>query len=126
MRFDFTGVTWARAVGNLFNDNDKANDTLIRVFNVASESDVKPFKKSKVAIYPNPTTGQLVITFNENAKQQLSIWNTAGQKVYETTYKSDYNILKLDLKEQMGLTKGIYFIRLQNSTDNQLFKLVLY
>ena len=126
LRFDFTGVTWARAVGNLFNDNDKANDTLIRVFNVASESDVKPFKKSKVAIYPNPTTGQLVITFNENAKQQLSIWNTAGQKVYETTYKSDYNILKLDLKEQMGLTKGIYFIRLQNSTDNQLFKLVLY
>ena len=126
LRFDFTGVAWARAVGNLFNDNDKANDTLIRVFNVALESDVKPFKKSKVTIYPNPTTGRLVITFTENAKQQLSIWNTAGQKVFETTCKPDSNILELDLKEELGLTKGIYFIRLQNSTTNQLFKLVLY
>lgn len=124
--FDFTGTAWARAVSSLSNDNEKANDTLIRLFNVAYESDVKPIQKSSFTIYPNPTTGKLFITAPDNSKHQLTIWNTSGQKVYEQTMKPAGKQMELDLKGDLGFTGGIYFIRLQNSYTNQLFKLVLY
>lgn len=124
--FDFTGTARARAVGSLTNDNEKANDTLIRLFNVAYESDVKPIQKSSYTIYPNPTTGKLFITAPDNSKHQLTIWNTSGQKVYEQTMKPAGKQMELDLKGELGFMGGVYFIRIQNSVSNQLFKLVVY
>ncbi|MFM9944732.1 MAG: T9SS type A sorting domain-containing protein [Bacteroidia bacterium] len=124
--FDFTGVAWARAVGYLANDNEKANDTLIRVFNVAMKSAVNTISKSGFKIYPNPTSGKLFMDVPNNSKQQLTIWNTSGQKVFEQILKPSDNKMELNLKNELGFYSGIYFIRLQNSETNQLFKLVVY
>lgn len=130
LKFDFVGTSWARALGSLLNDNEKANDTLIRVFNVAFESDVKILEKPSFVIYPNPTSGKLIITAPDNSKQQLTIWNACGQKIFDKILIPTGHQLELDLKEDLEFKCGIYFIRLQNSnTDSyrhQLFKLVVY
>jgi hypothetical protein len=126
LAFDFTGTARAIAVANLPNDNEKSNDTLVRGFNIALVSDVNFIDHSNFTIYPNPSTGQLKITTSDNAKLQFSIWNASGQKVYEQIVKPTAMQIEMNLKADLGLNGGIYFIRIQNSNTNKLFKFVVY
>ena len=67
---------------------------------------------SEVNIYPNPTNGilQIEIPDNQNATNQITIYNIAGQSI--KTIKSTSDLTTLDLQ----LMSGIYFVAIRNES----------
>jgi hypothetical protein len=126
LSFDFTGTAWARAVGELSDDNEKDNDTVIRDFKVAFVSGIKDMNRHSIVAYPNPTSEKLIIDLTYNVFQQVTIFTTSGQKVYEKEFKPTERKIELDLKSDLGLKGGVYYLRLQNSYTSHLIKLILY
>ena len=67
--------------------------------------------KNNIAIYPNPTTGNLTIDLMEAHEDvTIEINNVMGQVVQQLTYATTQRI-NLDLK-----TNGMYFIKVKTST----------
>ena len=126
LSFDFTGTAWARAVGELSDDNEKDNDTVIRDFKVAFVSGIKDMNRHSIVAYPNPTSEKLIIDLTYNVFQKVTIFTTSGQKVYEKEFKPTERKIELDLKSDLGLKGGVYYLRLQNSYTSHLIKLILY
>ena len=126
LTFGFTGSAWARAVGYLLNDNEKSNDTLIRSFNIDKTSGLAGTYKQKYAIVPNPSFGEVAILTPDNAPVILQVLSATGQIVYSNSVTPSQNEIHLDLKSEINLEAGIYFIKLKNATETQLFKLMLF
>lgn len=70
-------------------------------------------KANKYYIYPNPSSGIFTIAYNTSQKASLTIYNTLGEHVYNTTWNNDTS-KTLDLSY---LAKGIYFLRLGEETQ---------
>jgi len=66
-------------------------------------------------IFPNPTCGSFTIAYNTLTPQKLpmSIYNTIGEQVYNTTWNNETS-KTLDLSY---LAKGIYFLRVGEETQ---------
>lgn len=72
-------------------------------------------------IYPNPTSGQFAISFEEqqHTAYQVSIRNSLGQIINQ--FESSSQIQEVDLKE---FSNGLYFITISNATESKTVKIV--
>jgi photosystem II stability/assembly factor-like uncharacterized protein len=71
--------------------------------------DEKPEKAGEIAVYPNPTAGELNIS-SEQEILSVEIFNLAGQKVCSTVNTRGLNISQLD--------DGAYFCRIHTADGN--------
>jgi hypothetical protein len=80
------------------------------------------FNDNVINIYPNPATDKLNIECDafETKKISLSISNSLGQAIY--------SLKDLSPKQEIDLTflpSGIYFVSLQNNSEQKVFKILL-
>lgn len=94
--------------GNTFGDSE-SNE-----FSYEVTADVDENLNQSVSIYPNPTDGMLNII--SQGKQQVSVYNMAGQRVYEGYCEGT---LKIDMK-RFGC--GIYAVKVGNETQRVVVK----
>ena len=77
-------------------------------------------------VYPNPTTGNLNINLNSLEKEELNlvVMSLNGSVVYRGEMNSDQNGItkKIDLSR---FAKGVYLVRLFNSNQNIVKKIIL-
>ena len=83
-------------------------------FSYEVTADVDENLNQSVSIYPNPTDGMLNIICQ--GKQQVSVYNMAGQRVYEGYCEGS---LKIDMK-RFGC--GIYAVKVGNETQRVVVK----
>lgn len=83
-------------------------------FSYEVTADVDENLNQSVSIYPNPTDGMLNII--SQGKQQVSVYNMAGQRVYEGYCEGS---LKIDMK-RFGC--GIYAIKVGDETQRVVVK----
>ncbi len=78
---------------------------------------------SSIQVYPNPTSGKVVIktTFVTKSEINILLYNSMGQIILERTFLPE-NDLQLDLT---GFSKGLYFIKVAGKDDFSLSKLIL-
>lgn len=110
-------VTWNAAMPNsdgLFATNGMS---MITSFKVGS-TDITESEFANVSIFPNPSTGQFNIK-GLQADATATVTNAQGQVIY-TGNVSDNGLL--DLSSQ---PKGVYFIRLVNSDEMMIQKVIL-
>lgn len=94
--------------GNTFGDSE-SNE-----FSYEVTADVDENINQSISIYPNPTDGLLNII--SQGKQQVSIYNMAGQRVYEGYCEGT---LKIDMK-RFGY--GIYAVKVGDETHRVVVK----
>jgi len=79
-------------------------------------------KNASISIFPNPTTGLTNLTVNGiNGNALLNIYSIMGQSVY-SKYLNGINKTELDLS---NLSKGVYFVRINNEKVNILSKMII-
>ncbi len=74
----------------------------------------------KISIYPNPAQNYVDINLNNNKFNEISLYNSIGENIYNTNNNS--NIVRLDVST---LHKGVYFIKLKNSETIITKKLIV-
>ncbi len=72
------------------------------------------------SIYPNPTSGNLTIQFNDQSIESVSMVNLLGEEVLKNKIRK-LNKVTLDISQ---FSDGVYYIRL-NSKDNKYIRKLL-
>jgi predicted small secreted protein len=67
---------------------------------------IEDYIKQNLKVYPNPASTNITIKGDFIADQNISIYNVLGQKVMQSTLKSDENVLDIS-----SLALGVYTIR---------------
>ena len=75
--------------------------------------------KITYSIYPNPCNGDFTIETNTTATQNVSIINLLGAVQLEKPMNGTTHI------EDSSLTNGIYYVKITNSTDTVVRKLIV-
>jgi hypothetical protein len=71
-----------------------------------------PLESGIIRIYPNPNYGKFCIDLkNPPAKMRVSIYNVAGQKIYESSTISPLPVNEIDFTSH---PKGVYFIKIND------------
>jgi len=69
---------------------------------------INDLKAQGIAIYPNPTNGELTIEFStQSANSSIFLYNTLGQQVYEK-----HNLVSKQSLDISHLNKGVYWVKL--------------
>ena len=94
--------------------------------NLNTTTGVKQVNSDELSIYPNPTTGIFNITTNNANFTELTIniFDIQGKEVFNALDKnisSNYN-KQINLE---GLSKGLYYIKLNTSKGVNIQKLVI-
>ncbi len=87
--------------------------------------DMNSFMLDEINLFPNPTNGILNLEIINMNKEMLSleIVNINGQVVYSNQMNaSDFPVHKIDLS---NCSKGVYFVKLQNTTEVKVGKVIL-
>lgn len=77
--------------------------------------------ENRFEIYPNPSKGKfnVLCTMDEVQFKRLEIYTMTGEKIFEATPADKLASLSLDL------TKGIYFLRIQDTKSSSVKKLII-
>lgn len=110
-----------------YTDANSCTNSITQTINVEDCTGIEEYESFGVVnVYPNPTSGMFVISF-ENAnfsELNISIVDIQGKDVYNYTDKNipaDYNKV-IDLE---GIAKGIYYIKLNTGDDMKIQKLII-
>lgn len=78
-----------------------------------------------VAVYPNPVTGNGFLSFksSDEKDQTITIYDVAGRLVFSKKYIIEVGDNKITL-ETSNLTKGMYFIRMDDTIDGINLKFI--
>jgi hypothetical protein len=75
---------------------------------------VNEFEVDKISLYPNPATNKLFL--NSAVTLSYAIYNITGQQVLSGTYNNGIDIA--------ALTSGVYFIRLNDKTNQTVKRFI--
>jgi hypothetical protein len=83
-------------------------------------------KTAAVTIYPNPTSGQFIITtlFEEATDFTIVVFDFLGKKVYEKqmqSIKDQEELININLENQ---PKGIYTVKILSEQEDRMFKVI--
>ena len=82
-------------------------------------------KSFSVSIYPNPATNTTKLTINGiEGDVQISISDAPGRIINTSTTKSINGVIEQTINVS-NLAKGIYYIRIQNTTQSRVQKLIV-
>ncbi|MEO1437191.1 MAG: T9SS type A sorting domain-containing protein, partial [Bacteroidota bacterium] len=89
-------------------------DNLIPKMNNKAPSDLD------LQVFPNPTSDQLFVQFNESSKGsfQLELFNASGQKIYTTDRRANQNNQPIDLRR---FPPGFYLLRVSDFSTGQMY-----
>jgi hypothetical protein len=75
--------------------------------------------KGKVIIYPNPTDGEITVTWQNRYSNRfnITIYNILGKAVKEVQPGPDVNEIRIDLK---GNSRGIYLFEMKDKKSNMI------
>jgi len=111
------------SIGNVFFDVSNKNFTITAGF--ASVEEFNAANGLVVDVIPNPFNDEMQLSFaglNENELTTVIVYDLLGNIVLTDTYTGiNESIKKYDVS---FLSKGAYFIRLSNSEQNAVFKLI--
>ena len=73
--------------------------------------------KEEVLIYPNPTDGDITVTWKNRYSHRLdiTIYNILGKAVKEVQTDPDVNEIRLDLD---GTSRGIYLFEMKDKKND--------
>jgi len=84
-------------------------------------------QNSNFTVYPNPNNGQFVVKFGNEIKEEtlIEVRNIIGMLIYTNQVDniSTGYTKKIDLS---GHNKGVYFLRISNSSGTRVEKLIVY
>jgi len=85
---------------------------------------IKNIKKSKIQIYPNPTSGTITIFSGQKTEElKFSVFNAQGSKVYDNLIKPAANLSEtLNLGH---LPKGVYLVKITGNNTLEQQKLII-
>lgn len=102
------------------------SDKLIRLVVVEEQTGLQEVGPIKYAVYPNPSSGSLVIeSWAEKAeKVYVAVFSSEGRKVFELpqTLLAKHRSLSLDLSH---LETGMYFLSISSNKGDAISKLIL-
>ena len=76
-----------------------------------------------ISVYPNPNNGKFNISLkNSISKMQVSIYNSWGKKIYESSIRSPLPENEIDFSLH---PKGVYFIKINDGDNNYNDKIVI-
>ncbi len=98
-----------------------------RFFNVSKNSftisentmSAEELKNNNVKIYPNPTNGIVMVSFQEVKPTTIKITDVTGKLIFENTITEQQTKINLS-----NYNSGIYFIQLTDDQDSKVVKLV--
>ena len=75
------------------------------------------FDKEEVMIYPNPTAGDITVTWKNkyNNRLDITIYNIMGKAIRVIQTDPDVNEIRLDLN---GTSSGVYLFEMKDSNNN--------
>ena len=77
---------------------------------------IKPNSEDNpISIYPNPSSGKFILQPGNSANGKLSIYNTLGNLVFQTSVNNS-NTVEFDLSKQ---AKGLYFYTIENGLQTK-------
>ena len=100
-------------------------DTITNEINITYSNclGINETKNSNFSIFPNPTIGILNIKFENIEKEtQIKVLDISEREIISNKISSNTKEFQLDLS---NLSKGIYFVKLQNGNDFKVEKIVL-
>ena len=108
------------AIGAPFNDGNGNSSGHVRVYENTSVGIIENTINTEVSIYPNPTTGLVVIKNEKLIIKNVEVFDIYGKEVYPKVKSQKTNIksqkYELDLSKE---AKGIYIIKV--TTDKRVF-----
>ncbi len=100
---------------------DKATNFLYKILNPNIVTAIKNNSVKNIELFPNPSTGNFVITIPNEIKNKnviLDVINIEGQKVFTSKIKNQENVqLNLDVPN------GLYLVSITSETQNYLGKI---
>jgi len=75
---------------------------------------------SGILIYPNPTSGQVTLQFQNSVKREVSLYDMLGQELLKNIEVLD-NTFLFSISE---LPAGIYLLKITEDGEDQIFKLI--
>ena len=81
---------------------------------------------SETSIYPNPTSGNVNISFNDNArgKYNINVFNAIGSLVYSENIDVNSSVIRTINLENMP--NGIYMVQISNNNNTNTQKVIKY
>ena len=110
-------------------------DFIVNLASSVGDDDDGPMLPERITLaqnYPNPfnPTTSISFTLNQAVQLELDIYNIAGQKVKTLTnglYPAGDHTVNWDATNDDGgsVASGVYFYRLQSTTNEEVKKMVL-
>ena len=97
---------------------DEGNSA-IRVVQKAADAINDLYAKSKVSVYPNPSTGIFYLNISGAANSSLVVFNLVGQVVYKAEANDGVNVIDISLA-----ANGIYYLSVQTGADKRTIKIL--
>jgi PKD repeat protein len=106
-----------------FNDCGESNRQSLAI--LVTTSIVENSSSSSIRVFPNPTSGDFTIEFNQSKKQHctLEIFNALGEVVYSDESKNPSNNLTQNF--HLNEKAGIYFVRISDGENKYIQKLII-
>jgi len=89
---------------------------------IADENENQPSSLNAcMKVYPNPNNGQFTVTFdNFDNETKVYVYNTFGQKVYQTSTWEKFTVVELQ-----HVRRGIYFVKAINNQRHYEQKIIV-
>jgi hypothetical protein len=94
------------------------HDTTIHVILI---SEIAGTKENNLMIYPNPARDYVMITSGNILIEKLELIDITGKTVKNQLFKTPLSQIKLELQVE----KGLYFLRIESNQRRKLYKLVI-
>ncbi|MBK7667587.1 MAG: T9SS type A sorting domain-containing protein [Sphingobacteriaceae bacterium] len=98
-------------------------DSYVMKLNIAATGIIESNNNfNSISIYPNPTTGEFSLKFNDEVKgdKQLTMFDINGKEILKQTIQAGVKQTELEIK-----TPGLYFINLETEEGKKLTRKVV-
>ncbi len=92
----------------------------------ASGDDPDESELKITSVFPNPFNEKFTVSFmlKTSALVEIQLYNSSGQMVFKDKVNSNDGMNQYDFVDQMGLTKGMYFLNLIYNDQKQVQKII--
>ena len=90
--------------------------------NFAASLSVKEFELNNIALFPNPASKEINLSWNRNDDVNIRVYNSIGKLIYFAKNKNLINPLSIDISQYAS---GLYFVKINNANGVITKKLIV-